>query len=203
MVLMGLVILWRGWRETLISDYCLVATTENGLQQWQQVCMCVCLCPLIFFFSVFFFLKGLFLGKRTLFGNCIWFQTCTFWVSCSLIFVLWFYLGDEVGSHEILGILLGILVFFLVIWFIHVWWLLTVVLLLFFAFFFFPVNSGRVSNFLFLVFGFSWDGRFMLQFVGRGRMTTTMMVLSHHFPPFSSLFFLCFWPFSFLCFFLQ
>lgn len=72
-----------------------------------------------------------------------------------------------------------------------------------FCFFFFPVNSGRVSNFLFLVFGFSWDGRFMLQFVGRGRMTTTMMVLSHHFPPFSSLFFLCFWPFSFLCFFLQ
>ena len=69
--------------------------------------------------------------------SVIWFQTCTFWVSCSLIFVLWFYLGDEVGSHEILGILLGILVFFLVIWFIHVWWLLTVVLLLFFAFFFF------------------------------------------------------------------
>lgn len=61
-----------------------------------------------------------------------------------------------------------------------------------FLLFFFPVNSGRVSNFLFLVFGFSWDGRFMLQFVGRGRMTTTMMVLSHHFPPFSSLFFFVF-----------
>lgn len=90
----------------------------------------------LFFISVFFFLKVCLLGKEHS-GNCIWFQTCTFWVSCSLIFVLWFYLGDEVGSHEILGILLGILVFFLVIWFIHVWWLLTVVLLLFFAFFFF------------------------------------------------------------------